>query len=192
MEFDATNNLSHTPSQRLFQLLYRGFYLKEKEKEKKASLYNSEISIGSSPPLLYPNKTKQKAWNFCFPFPAQLPEELVPLPVRLLLTMAALRRLAGSQRLLGLPIRAVSSGQTTNPTVSTRIPPARPLDVVEWHPEETKEEKNLFAKVRTVKRELRGQWIIGASWVGVLFHFCWKGRAVYLERCFIFSNNLDR
>ncbi|KAK9407494.1 NADH dehydrogenase [Crotalus adamanteus] len=60
--------------------------------------------------------------------------------------MAALRRLAGSQRLLGLPIRAVSSGQTTNPTVSTRIPPAsRPLDVVEWHPVETKE-KSLFTK----------------------------------------------
>ncbi|KAM3844090.1 NADH dehydrogenase [ubiquinone] 1 beta subcomplex subunit 11, mitochondrial [Vipera latastei] len=61
--------------------------------------------------------------------------------------MAALRRLLGSQRLLGLPVRAVSSGQTTNATVSTRIPPAsRFPDVVEWHPVEKKDEKSAFIK----------------------------------------------
>ncbi|XP_070794140.1 NADH dehydrogenase [ubiquinone] 1 beta subcomplex subunit 11, mitochondrial [Pituophis catenifer annectens] len=64
-----------------------------------------------------------------------------------MLTMAALRRLAGLQRLLGLPVRAVSSGQTANPTVSARIVPvSRPLDVVEWHPMEQKEEKSPFIK----------------------------------------------
>ncbi|XP_026567223.1 NADH dehydrogenase [ubiquinone] 1 beta subcomplex subunit 11, mitochondrial [Pseudonaja textilis] len=61
--------------------------------------------------------------------------------------MAALRRLAGSQRLLGLPVRAVSSGPTANTAVSARISPAsRSADVVEWHPMEKKEEKNPFIK----------------------------------------------
>ncbi|XP_026539916.1 NADH dehydrogenase [ubiquinone] 1 beta subcomplex subunit 11, mitochondrial [Notechis scutatus] len=61
--------------------------------------------------------------------------------------MAALRRMAGWQRLLGLPVRAVSSGPTANTAVSARISPAsRPADVVEWHPVEKKEEKTPFIK----------------------------------------------
>ncbi|XP_007427871.1 NADH dehydrogenase [ubiquinone] 1 beta subcomplex subunit 11, mitochondrial isoform X1 [Python bivittatus] len=61
--------------------------------------------------------------------------------------MAALRRVAGLQRLLGLPVRAVSSGRTANSTVSARIPPAsRPLEVVEWHPMEKEKEKSPFVK----------------------------------------------
>ncbi|XP_058030043.1 NADH dehydrogenase [ubiquinone] 1 beta subcomplex subunit 11, mitochondrial isoform X2 [Ahaetulla prasina] len=64
-----------------------------------------------------------------------------------MLTMAALRRLAGLQRLLGLPARAVSSDQTTNSTVSARISRApRPLEVVEWHPIKEHEETNPFIK----------------------------------------------
>ncbi|XP_070597233.1 NADH dehydrogenase [ubiquinone] 1 beta subcomplex subunit 11, mitochondrial [Erythrolamprus reginae] len=61
--------------------------------------------------------------------------------------MAALRRLAGLQRLPGLPVRAVSSGQTTNTTVSARVTPAsRPADVVEWHPIPEEKEPNPFIK----------------------------------------------
>ncbi|XP_063150110.1 NADH dehydrogenase [ubiquinone] 1 beta subcomplex subunit 11, mitochondrial [Candoia aspera] len=61
--------------------------------------------------------------------------------------MAALRRLVGLQRLLGLPVRAVSSDQTTNSTISARLPRVpRPPEVVEWHPVEKEEEKNHFVK----------------------------------------------